>query len=75
MIEKQLKKQGIHGYPYRLMHGNTKEMMKLAMETNASSTRSSMEFPHDIWIMDIIVRSSYYSEEIQKKKQSAFIRA
>ncbi|TXG55101.1 hypothetical protein EZV62_020357 [Acer yangbiense] len=48
MIEKQLKKQGIHGYPYRLMHGNTKEMMKLAMETNKSSTRSSMEFPHDI---------------------------
>ncbi|KAI9178150.1 hypothetical protein LWI28_023330 [Acer negundo] len=47
-IEKQLKKQGIHGYPYRLMHGNTKEMMKLAMETNKSSTRSSMESPHDI---------------------------
>ncbi|KAJ0080635.1 hypothetical protein Patl1_23777 [Pistacia atlantica] len=43
-IEKQLKKQGIHGYPYRLLHGNTKEMMKLAKETKSSPLGS----PHDI---------------------------
>ncbi|KAJ0024058.1 hypothetical protein Pint_07185 [Pistacia integerrima] len=43
-IEKQLKKQGIHGYPYRLLYGNTKEMMKLAKETKSSPLGS----PHDI---------------------------
>ncbi|KAJ0086928.1 hypothetical protein Patl1_07243 [Pistacia atlantica] len=42
-IEKQLKKQGIHGYPYRLLYGNTKEMMKLAKETKSSPLGS----PHD----------------------------
>ncbi|KAL5793721.1 hypothetical protein ACOSP7_002315 [Xanthoceras sorbifolium] len=47
MIEKQLKKQGIHGYPYRLVHGNTKEMMKLAQETNKSRL-PPMELPHHI---------------------------
>lgn len=43
-IEKQLKKQGIHGYPYRLLHGNTKEMMKLAKENRSNPVGST----HDI---------------------------
>ncbi|KAL5854324.1 hypothetical protein ACOSQ4_004126 [Xanthoceras sorbifolium] len=44
MIEKQLKKQGIHGYPYRLLYGNTKEMIKLAKE----SASRPMGLSHDI---------------------------
>ncbi|XP_022738158.1 cytochrome P450 CYP72A219-like [Durio zibethinus] len=44
MIEKQLWKQGIHGYPYKLIHGNTKEMIKLGKEKGAEP----VEKPHDI---------------------------
>ncbi|KAH7565914.1 hypothetical protein JRO89_XS08G0037900 [Xanthoceras sorbifolium] len=34
-IEKELKKQGIHGYPYRLLFGNTKEKIKPAKESES----------------------------------------
>ncbi|WRX13762.1 Cytochrome P450 - like 10 [Theobroma cacao] len=43
-IEKQLWKQGIHGHPYKLIHGNTKEMIKLAKEKGSKP----LEQPHDI---------------------------
>ncbi|KAF8411125.1 hypothetical protein HHK36_003664 [Tetracentron sinense] len=44
MIERQLKEQGIHGPPYRLLYGNTKEIMKMARETGSKP----MSLSHDI---------------------------
>ncbi|KAE8736381.1 11-oxo-beta-amyrin 30-oxidase [Hibiscus syriacus] len=44
MIEEKLREQGIHGYPYKLVYGNTKEMMELAREKGSEPT----EQPHDI---------------------------
>ncbi|GMI99701.1 cytochrome P450, family 72, subfamily A, polypeptide 15 [Hibiscus trionum] len=44
MIEKKLKEQGIHGYPYKLIYGNTDKMMELAQEKGSEPT----EQPHDI---------------------------
>ncbi|XP_075100458.1 cytochrome P450 CYP72A616-like [Nicotiana tabacum] len=32
MIEKKLKKEGIYGYPYKLLFGNLKEIMKMSKE-------------------------------------------
>ncbi|KAH1074077.1 hypothetical protein J1N35_026405 [Gossypium stocksii] len=43
-IEKKLRKQGIHGYPYKLIYGNTTEMMELAKEKGFRP----VEQPHDI---------------------------
>ncbi|MBA0620913.1 hypothetical protein Godav_006580 [Gossypium davidsonii] len=43
-IEKKLRKQGIHGYPYKLINGNTTEMMELAKEKGSEP----VEQPHDI---------------------------
>lgn len=43
-IEKKLRKQGIHGYPYKLIYGNTTEMMELAKEKGSEP----VEQPHDI---------------------------
>ncbi|PPD93131.1 hypothetical protein GOBAR_DD09921 [Gossypium barbadense] len=43
-IEKKLRKQGIHGYPYKLIYGNTTEMMELAKEKESEP----VEQPHDI---------------------------
>ncbi|MBA0834500.1 hypothetical protein Goarm_006850 [Gossypium armourianum] len=43
-IEKKLRKQGIHGYPYKLIYGNTTEMMELAKEKGPEP----VEQPHDI---------------------------
>ncbi|KAK9285117.1 hypothetical protein L1049_024302 [Liquidambar formosana] len=44
IVEKQLREQGIYGLPYRLWHGNTKEMMKLSKETGSKPLGLS----HDI---------------------------
>ncbi|XVF66776.1 hypothetical protein PTKIN_Ptkin10aG0065500 [Pterospermum kingtungense] len=44
MIENQLRKHGIHGYPYKLVHGNAKEMIKLAKE----KWPQPVEQPHHI---------------------------
>ncbi|KAK9285919.1 hypothetical protein L1049_025120 [Liquidambar formosana] len=48
MIEKQLKKQGIYGLPYRLFYGNSKEMKKLSKETGSKPLGLS----HDILHLD-----------------------
>ncbi|OMO99526.1 Cytochrome P450 [Corchorus capsularis] len=44
-IEKKLWKQGIQGYPYKLIHGNIKELIKFAEETESKPME---EQPHDI---------------------------
>ncbi|KAF2283482.1 hypothetical protein GH714_010480 [Hevea brasiliensis] len=44
MIEKKLKRQGIHVLPYKLLVGNIKEMNKLASEARSKP----MELSHDI---------------------------
>lgn len=44
MIEKKLRKEGIHVLPYNFIHGNLKEMIKLASEAKSKP----MELTHDI---------------------------
>ncbi|KAF2283278.1 hypothetical protein GH714_043630 [Hevea brasiliensis] len=44
MMEKKLRKQGIHVLPYKLIYGNVKEMIKLASEARSKQ----MELTHDI---------------------------
>ncbi|KDP24085.1 hypothetical protein JCGZ_25742 [Jatropha curcas] len=44
MIEKKLRRQGIHALPYKLLYGNVKEMIKLATEAKSKP----MELTHDI---------------------------
>ncbi|KAK9285115.1 hypothetical protein L1049_024300 [Liquidambar formosana] len=44
MIEKQLRKQGIYGHPYKLFYGNTKEMMKLSKENGSKPLGLSHDF-------------------------------
>ncbi|KDP24086.1 hypothetical protein JCGZ_25743 [Jatropha curcas] len=44
MIEKKLRRQGIHVLPYKLLYGNVKEMIKLATEAKSKP----MELSHDI---------------------------
>lgn len=55
MIEKKLKKEGIHGEPYQVLFGNLKEMMKMSREAKKQPLVN-----HDIipWINPFLVRLS-----------------
>ncbi|XP_055832609.1 cytochrome P450 CYP72A616-like [Solanum dulcamara] len=55
MIEKKLKKEGIHGEPYKLLFGNLKEMTKMSREAKKQSLLN-----HDIvpWASPFLVHLS-----------------
>lgn len=44
MMEKKLKKQGIHGPPYKFLFGNLKEMMRMSKEAKSKP----LSLTHDI---------------------------
>ncbi|XP_055832610.1 cytochrome P450 CYP72A616-like [Solanum dulcamara] len=55
MIEKKLKKEGIHGEPYKLLFGNLKEMMKMSREAKKKPL-----LDHDIipWVNPFLLHLS-----------------
>lgn len=55
MIEKKLKKEGIHGLPYQFLFGNLKEMTRMSREAKKTPLVN-----HDIvpWVNPFILRLS-----------------
>ncbi|PHT32660.1 hypothetical protein CQW23_28997 [Capsicum baccatum] len=55
MIEKKLEEEGIHGYPYKVLFGNLKEMMKMSKEAKKQPLLN-----HDIipWVNPLLQQLS-----------------